>query len=728
MKFLQRFILIITLIIGTDLSAKGLGYAFSGGGARGFAHIGVLKVLEENHIYPSYITGTSIGAIVGGFYASGYTAQEIENIVMNLDWDELLTDDVKRINLALDEKNFYENSVMNFQIKDWGIKLPKGLIGGRKLTSLLTTKLIHVQHINDFSKLGIPFRCISTNLETGDEYIWDRGFLPQALRSSMAIPSVFSPVEVNGKVLIDGGICRNFPVEDLFEMGADVVLGIDISSESMKKEDLDSAVKIMNQTLNLSGLKSNKEQIKKCTYYFKPPVTQYSILDFEKKNEILALGEAYARDFFIQHPDVLEELKQISSKKRLNIDKITDNVFIRRIRLEGVKKVSKDFIYDRMQLEELHNYKLTELEDAIERIYGLKFFSNVDFRFVKNGREYDLVIKLKESSADNFGVGFLFDSDTDGSVIINTMFLNSVWQGSKVCIGAKLDNTPEVKASYFAHTGLNPGIGFWTSYYGGIQELDMDVSNYVSQYKIYRHKVDLVLQGQFSSDISVGIGNTIEYQKSKLNYSNGITTDNENKTTTGSVYAFATIDNKERRYFPTYGTDFYAEYREFYYVSSGDDFDDILGDSNFSKFKSSAEFRFPFAKELAFFTGYEQSFAFSKPTISQQIYLGGFRDYDIDNFIKFPGIKLGEVTANNVFVLHSGLQYEIINNLYTSFEIQHAFASEKWRKILGEDSDDFFSYKGGIGYLSWIGPISVEIAKADIDNDLRLFFRVGFDW
>ncbi|PID27709.1 MAG: hypothetical protein CSB55_07935 [Candidatus Cloacimonadota bacterium] len=723
------FFLIVTVIIfWSNLSAKKLGYALSGGGARGFAEIGVLKVLEENGIYPSYIAGTSIGAVIGGFYAAGYSVSEIEEIAMNLNWDDLLKDDVKRKNLALGEKNFYDDSVINLQIKKSGISLPPGLVGGRKFASKLSINLIHVQNIRDFSKLPIPFRCISTDLETGEEYVWTEGLLPQALQASMAIPSIFSPVEVNGKILIDGGICRNFPVQDVWEMGADAVLGIDISSESMSPKDLNSAMRIMNQTINLSGLKSNKEQIKKCTYYMKLPVKDYSILDFKHKRKILEAGETYARKYFAEHPEILEELKKFDSTPESHIKKIKDKIFIGKIKVKGIKIVSDEFIYDRMRLEENHYYSLDEIENAAERIYASKFFQYADFSFVKNGQKYDLIIKVKETSDDNLGIGFVFDSDTGGSLILNSMFLNSFWEGSKAFFGLKLDKTPEFKAGYFAYTGLNPGIGFWASYYGGIQELDIGLSDYVSQYKIHRHKLDLILQGQLSSDISAGLGNSFEYLKSKLNYLQDSEMKGENETTTGSVFVFALADTKDRRYFATSGIDFYAEYREFYYVKSGYDFDDNFGDSNFRKFKSSFELRLPVSGRLSLFSGFAQSVSFNKPTISQHIYLGGFRDYDINDFMKFPGIKLGEIAAKNAAVFKGGLQYEIIKNLFVCTEIDKAFTGIKWENLFKEEREEYFSLKVAAGYLSRFGPVALEAAKAHNYNDLILFLRIGFDW
>lgn len=232
-----------------------IGLVLSGGGAKGFAHIGVLKVLEELNMPIDYISGTSMGSIIGAFYAMGYSATDIEKLVLNQDWEELLSDKVSRKYIHVKDKVNLDRYVVSFPIKPKGIRIPAGIVQGQNIINLFEQSTIEFHNQTDFRKFPIPFVCIATDLETGDAVVLDKGNISQALRASMAIPTVFTPVEIDGKLLADGGMINNFPVEEVIKMGADIVIGVDVQTGPRDKSELNSIEDIINQAVSLMAKK-----------------------------------------------------------------------------------------------------------------------------------------------------------------------------------------------------------------------------------------------------------------------------------------------------------------------------------------------------------------------------------------------------------------------------------------------------------------------------------------
>jgi len=213
----------------------------SGGGAKGFSHIGVLKILEQEGIPVDMIVGTSIGSLVGGIYSLGYTAQELEDICKAQDWQTLLLDELPRFYLSKDDRALQQKYLFNLHIDEKKkITLPQGVIKGQNVLNLLCGLTGNVPSDMDFSKLPIPYACVAANLETGQEVVLTQGSLPTAMYASMAVPGIFQYPEREDLVLIDGGVVNNFPVDVAKRMGADIIIGVDISDEFYARDKIKS--------------------------------------------------------------------------------------------------------------------------------------------------------------------------------------------------------------------------------------------------------------------------------------------------------------------------------------------------------------------------------------------------------------------------------------------------------------------------------------------------------
>ncbi len=265
--FLLAVFLATVVAFGQEAERPKIGLVLSGGGARGVAHIGVLQALEELRVPVDYIAGTSMGAVVGGLYASGMAPAEIEAFFRSTDWQDVLRDAPPRAATTFRQRSrVYElNQDYQVGVSARGVQLPAGVIAGEKLVANLHRLLLPVQGVRDFDRLPIPFRAVATDLETGAKAVLSEGDLALAIRASMAVPGVFSPIERDGRLLVDGGISSNLPISTVRAMGADVVIAVDVRGDLRGQADLQSPLAIANQMLDILIQRDSVEQLKSLT-------------------------------------------------------------------------------------------------------------------------------------------------------------------------------------------------------------------------------------------------------------------------------------------------------------------------------------------------------------------------------------------------------------------------------------------------------------------------------
>jgi NTE family protein len=294
---LLLLLLFLLLLLDAGARRKRVGLVLSGGGAKGMAHIGVLKVLEEAGIPVDFIAGTSMGAIVGGLYAIGYDAAALDTLVRARDWMFLLGDKVDRHNLPFSEKEMTEKYLISMPVWNRSIQVPAGFVSGHNIYNLFTDLTIGYHDSLRFDRLPIPFACVASNLVDGREVLLDRGSLPLAMRASMAIPGAFAPVIHDGMVLVDGGIANNLPVDVARAMGAEVLIGVDVQSELKDEKGLETVMGIVDQLTSFLGLQKYEENVKLLDLHLRPDIAPYSAASFspDAVADLIGRGEATAR-------------------------------------------------------------------------------------------------------------------------------------------------------------------------------------------------------------------------------------------------------------------------------------------------------------------------------------------------------------------------------------------------------------------------------------------------
>ncbi|MDE5606475.1 MAG: patatin-like phospholipase family protein, partial [Bacteroidales bacterium] len=316
-----------------------VGLVLSGGGAKGIAHVGILKIIEELGIPVDYITGTSMGSIIGGLYAYGYSAAELDSILRAADWDVLLSDKAIRSDISLTEKRTADQYVITLPFGQKSSLLPIGILKGQHINNLFYTLTSNTYALNSFVELQIPFRCVATDVLTGQAIVLKDGNLAEAMRASMAIPGVFNPVEKDSMILVDGGLVDNFPVEEILKMGADIVIGVDVGFQYKGKDKLKNMANVLEMSLFMhtkTKIAKNKER---CRILVTPDLTGYGPSSFGATDSLLARGEAAARAQYDEFKKLAEELaayqpvhQKISRYPHLPME----NVYVSEIQFEGL--------------------------------------------------------------------------------------------------------------------------------------------------------------------------------------------------------------------------------------------------------------------------------------------------------------------------------------------------------------------------------------------------------
>jgi NTE family protein len=385
-----------------------VGLVLSGGGARAASHIGILKVLEQEHIPIDCIAATSFGSLIGGFYSIGYSADELESIFANQDWDSIFSDAPQRnLTRLIDRRNARYQGQIAFN--GWDPELPSGLWVGQRLTekmdSLTAKQMLQAQY--DFDKLPIPFRAVATNLIDGKAYVFKRGSLTEAMRASMAVPLFFTPVEKDGMLLADGGLADNLPVDVARAMGADIIIAVDATSPLLTKDKIKTFVNVIDQSISLQMDRNVQENRKLASIVLKPDLEKYTFNDYEKISGIVKQGEEEARKHLAE---IKALVAGIPTHPRPKLPEIPipgiDSVTFR-----GLNQIKASQINSRGHIRPGDNVNLTEIASDVRRIYATRLFESVTYNLEPAGDNRDrLVFNVKEAPTRTLGASLRYDS------------------------------------------------------------------------------------------------------------------------------------------------------------------------------------------------------------------------------------------------------------------------------------------------------------------------------
>ena len=497
-----------------------VGLVLSGGAARGLAHIGVLRALEEQGIKIDAIAGTSMGAVVGGLYASGYKIDELEKLALNIDWQQALSDAPPREDVPFrrkqDDRDFLVKQQLSFR-DDGSLGLPLGVIQGQNLALLLESLLAHTSDTRDFDKLPIPFRAVATDIANGEKVVFRKGHLPQVIRASMSIPAVFAPVELDGRLLVDGGMTDNIPLDVAREMGVDVAIVVDIGTPLRNRKQLTTVVDVLNQSITLMTRRNSEEQLaalKPSDVLIQPALAAFGVTDFGKAQEMIDAGYRATR---------ILDARLASLKPHESRDAELDAArapgqrtpIITAIRVENDSKVADDVIryYIRQPIGE--PLDLGRLHSDMGTLYGLDYFEQVQYRVVHKGQEHTLVISArgKRSGTDYLRLGLNLSDDMRGDSAFNlgaSYRINGINRlGAEWLTRAQIGDKQELYTEFYQP--LDVGSRYFVAPYAAFEAQNVESvldNDPVAQYRVERYGFGLNFGRQIGNngEIRFGIG------------------------------------------------------------------------------------------------------------------------------------------------------------------------------------------------------------------------------
>lgn len=449
--------LVCFLVLATTAAAQArprIGLVLSGGSAKGFAHIGVLAELERMGVPIDVVTGTSMGAVLGGFYAIGYTPQELRQIAASQDWPALLGDRSDRQMLVPDRRVVGSRTVISFPVRGGRITLPSGVVRGDAIMRLLERVTWRAQAVRDFSQLPLPFAAVATDVETGEAVVLSTGVLAHAMRASMALTGVIQPIRLNGRLLMDGAVARNLPAQDARTLGADVLICSDVSGPLLKGDDLRSIVDIVIQTVAFQMAAHNEQQRRLCDVLIQPDVNGLSTFSFRQVDEWVQRGETATR----VHSDTLQRLAARPDtviRSRITRAFLRDSVLISDVVVDGVTAPqARNAVTRAVGLRLPAQLSALSFDRALSRLSATHLFSRATYRIDATATDTIAVIEVEAQPQDQIGLGFRFDDHRKAALLFTGTLYNWLQYGSTLDADLRLGEPTQFGVSYLAGRGV----------------------------------------------------------------------------------------------------------------------------------------------------------------------------------------------------------------------------------------------------------------------------------
>ena len=673
-----------------------IGLSLAGGGAKGFAHIGVLKVLDSLGVKVDYISGTSMGAIVGGLYASGYTGKEIEKIVLDTDFYSIIANEKTRQDASFFNKSV-DKYILTIPVKDGKINvLPKAISTGQKNIYLLKELFKNVSTITDFSKLPIPFMCIGTNLESGKMKIFESGDLVSSIMASSAFPSLMDPVKIGDSLYIDGAMTINYPSQPLRDKGIDIVIGVDLSQGLASRENLQSAISILNQVIDFGIQKETINQLQYTDINIKPDLGTNGATSYDAKKAILDSGYVEAQKY-IEPLNLLPKKDQVLL--RAPMSSIYSNVYkIDSLIVENNHIFRKNYVQGKMNLKIPSLQTYGGINRMIDKLYATNNYRLINYDLIQDEDKNYLKLDVTEDDTRFFlKFGLHYDEIFKTGLLLNATAKRLLFQNSTVSLDLVVGDQTRYYFNYFIDNGYIPGFGVYAS--GMSLDLKDIDSNIYDKWNWFRNEV--YLQSIWRDKYAIGGGISHDYFESKLvgNPKYGLSENYIN------AYVFIKSDTQDDRSFPTRGI----------YLSAEGKVIDILNklsDGKILQAKINTQLNFPISDWLTYRLGLVGGFTIGEDLSPYyQYHLGGLFQQNLGNFVSFAGYELGQRTAQNILVNSNTFQFKFWKNWYADANISIA---NLFDDIKVDDILHITDSSAGVtaGYKSPFGQIKINYSHS----------------
>ena len=682
----------------------------SGGGAKGAAHIGVLKVLEKYQVPIDIIVGTSVGSIVGGMYSVGYSPDEIEKTVLNLKFNSLLTNSKDRNLKNIEEK--IENDKYPFTMsidKNLKLSFPMGILNGENIYLQLKDIFSRAENIKNFNELPIEYRAITTDLQTGKEVILSDGDLAIATFKSMAIPSFLEPIKDENKFYVDGGVVNNFPIDVALSLGADIIIAVDITAETSKINEKSNLVTILDKLATYNGNRKTETHKKLADLLIVPDVKDHDTIDFGNLNELVVAGEDAAEKYGyilanLSSPKDFKEIKDKALKE--------EPIQINKIKLEGNSILTLKKVNELKPSVKNRKFTKADLNDWTKKIYSVSYIERVFYEV----NDDTVIFKVKEKDGINIRASLNYASNYGGSMNIAATVPNfGIWTRNYT-IKAEASSFPKINFNNvtFYEVGKfkllgGASIGYETDPLFIYKNGDK-VSTYTTNKFIASLSFGTAISNSVVSGISLGYANN---DNKYLSGDRDIYNFNENyQALFSSIYTY--VDTLNEKNFPSKGTILRLE---------GFNSQDISGkETNLGGGMFSANFYTPLSEKFSVGFGVAGGKMRGEELPKSSLFrIGGLRSSK--TAFSFVGLPMMGVYADEFYILRGGIQYKLTDTFHLLAKynmLTYSSDSLPFQDNYSIGDRKYHGYGGGIGWNTFLGPISLFLSN-NLDSSSPLF-------
>lgn len=740
MKFNPKFILSICLFSLFGFAQETLpenpkiGLVLSGGGAKGLAHIGVLKVIDSLDLRIDYIGGSSMGAVVGGLYATGYSGQQLDSIFRDVDFDILLGDKVPRSSKTFQERKNAEKYAASLPLNDFKLQLPSSISRGQNVFNLLTKLTKDEWGINDFSKLPIPFYCIATNMETGEAVVLDKGNLAEAMSLSSILPTLFQPIEKDGILLMDGGIANNYPVEILKTKNLDYIIGVNVQEDLLTKDEIKSVSEILTQINSFRSTEAMKAKKEMTDLFIEPNVEGYNVISFNKGSEIIEKGKKAVTPF-------LNELKRLKTsqnftKKNKKVIAI-DTLKINKIDILGNEKYTDSYVLGKLRFRRGETLSFEDFNNGVNNLLATNNFDSFRYKFLSSeNQDYDFVGTVKETANTSFlKLGVHYDQVLKSSVLLNFTKKQLLLKNDVLSLDFILGDNSRFNFDYYIDKGFYWSIGLnanYTRFRYDISPLFFDAS--LSEMLSSRIPTTLsdftstfFVETLIKKDFSFKIGATFKRLNMYASSPSLVTTFQDVKyqieesdfSITNATVKYDTLDDV---FFPSSG---------FLFEGSGDLYLTASKYDNFSQFlilKTNIAKAFSINNKISILVGTEGGFMVGDDKISALNFgLGGYAHNHLNNNGSFFGYDFFSLSGDSFVKAYFSADYEFYKRHHINISGNFAnigndiFLGKEWLTL-----PDYMGFAIGYGLETIFGPIELKFHWSPENDYSGAFVNLGY--
>lgn len=722
--------------VKSSTDRKKVAVVLSGGGAKGVAHVAVLKEIEKAGIPVDIVVGTSMGALVGGLYSIGYTTDQLDSLICSLDWMYYIKDDVSRYDQSYDKKRRSEKFLLSLPFGKKGKDiLSGGIFQGQNVTNLIAELTFGYHDSLDFNNFKRKYACVAFNVVNGDEVVFHSGVLYKAMRSSMAVPGVFSPIRMDGMVLVDGGMRNNFPVDVAKQMGADFVIGVDVGDELLKEEEIKNVASIVDQIVSLACKAKHEDNVAKTDVYIKVNVDGYSSASFSKEgvDSLVARGAVAAKEHWedllaLRKKLGLDESYEMPTPMEFQMLTDKDTLLLKNVRFLGIDKVDERRLMHKYKLKsnELSSITLGRIKDIVSYLNGTLDYRSVnyDMKYSQDGYELDFV--LQEKKNNSFNLGLRYDTEEKVAVLANLTYQLDLPVPSQFSVTGRLGNRSLIRADYSVKSWNFAGVNFAYMF----QHNDVNVYRQAERLynETYRyHLGEISLYDVVFQQMKMQAGIRYEY----FNFNDFLVNPNEESERTtvesqGYVSYFFGMDLNlfNKRSFPSKGMSLSGNISLLT--------DNMLtygGNAPLVDFSFSCKRVIPVSSRFAVIPSLSSRYLFSDedtPYPYQNVVGGYSQGRYTPTQIPFVGLGYMEFVEDAVGVLRLDLRQRVMKNHYFTLAGNAAFTGEEWPDLF--DKDPLKGVSLGYGYDSLFGPLEASLYYSDWSSQLDFYISLGFNF